>query len=573
MKRTLAIVLAALLALTMLFSFASADELEMCDIPGMTAAGVLPIVTEETQLTISMAQSAMVTDYDDNALTKMVEADTGIDIVWDLLPAAETATVLDLRFSSGEELSDIIVYNFGSAGASSYGAQGIFQPLNEYIDKYAYFLYNGVMTDAQIEEFLGRIKEADGNQYGYSYYVDDYGDQIKVEPYVNMVWLQKLGMEKPTNLDELYNMLVAFRDNDMNGNGDITDEFPMITSDGPWNGGYQQYLINNFIYWDPDYMLNVADDKVYAPFVTDEWQQAMIYINKLVSENLLAPISLTMTREEYAQMLEAQPLDAQICGMIVGSTAHIVVDHSNPYLLAYDPLDPFEGQYTPNRVAQMTPNFFISTDCDTPEIAYRFFDYFAQPRVSEQLRYGQIGDILMWRDDDPAAFDAIYPNAKQLAYTMGYDAVFARDYSDGKKDPWSNQNNTIWNIQFCGMNPPQLYCAQGSVNPVSDFIMDWNQSWEKQDITAHLDYVAAAMTSWIGVLPEQRFVEPKYTVEESDQYLDTINTVKTFVRESIASFATGAMDPEADWDSYLSQLDAAGLQDWLDVAQTYWDRH
>ena len=44
------------------------------------------------------------------------------------------------------------------------------------------------------------------------------------------------------------------------------------------------------------------------------------------------------------------------------------------------------------------------------------------------------------------------------------------------------------------------------------------------------------------------------------------------VRECIAAFATGAMDPVNDWDAYLASLDAAGLQDWLNVAQAYWDR-
>ena len=572
MKRTLTTLLALLLALTMFFSFAMAEGLEMSDIPGMTAPGVLPIVTEDTKLSIAYAQHAMVTDFDDNVLTKYVEEQTGIDIVWDLLPNAETATVLDLRFSSGDPLSDIIVYNFGSAGALSYGTQGFFKPLNEYFDKYTYFFDHSMLTDAQRAKYLSRVKEADGNIYGYSYYVEGLGDSRKIDAYINQLWLDQLGLEHPTNLDELYDVLVAFRDNDMNGNGDAGDEFPMITSNGVWNGSFAEFFINNFIYYDADYMLDVEDGKVFAPFTTEEWQNAMIYMNKLVSEGLFDPTSVTITREEYAQMLENCKTEEAIVGVVLGSTAHICVDKSNPYLLAYDALMPFEGQWTPSRVAQMTPTFFISCDCEIPEIAFRFFDFFAQPRVSEWSRYGAPGDTLMWRDDDPEAFDAKYPNGSQNAVALGLDIKWATDYSDGKKDPWSNPNNTMWNIQFCAMNPITLYAASGSTTPIDEFVLDWKSGYEGGDINKHRNYLASKMTAWMGIVPEERFMEPKYTVDELDAYNDTINTCKTFVKEAIASFITGEMDPVNDWESYLTQLEAAGLNDWLTCAQAFYDR-
>ncbi len=570
MKRTLTTLLALLLALTMFFSFANAEGLEMSDIPGMTAPGVLPIVTEETQLTIAYPQHTLTLDFDDNDLTKYVEEQTGIDIVWELLPNAETATVIDLRLSSGEKLGDILAYNLGSTGASSYGSQGYFQPLNEYFDKYSYFLYDALYED-ELAEYMTRLKEADGNIYGYSYYSNSPGDQIKVCAYINMQWLNKLGLSKPTNLDELRDVLIAFRDNDMNGNGDLTDEFPMITSGGAWNGGYEQFIINNFIYYDPDYVLNVEDNVVYAPFATTEWQDAMIYLNGLVKDKLFDPISLTMTREEYAQMLEAQTLEEQVAGVITGSTAHIMVDKSNPYLLSYDYLDPFEGQYTPNRLAQMTPNFFIMEDCEIPEIAFRFFDFFAQPRVSVWMRYGVPGDTVTWRADDPDAFDAKYPNASQRAYNMGLEPVYATDFTQ-KKDPWSNENNSIWNIYFCGMLPIHTFTASATETPASEFLSNWDDSFAKGDITDHSSYVNAFMVSWIGKHPDQMFIEPKYTVEEMDQYNDTINTVKTYYKEWLASFVTGAKDPVNDWDEYMAGLETSGLNDWLTVAQAYWDR-
>ena len=51
----------------------------------------LPFVTEPTELTIAIPQSVRVLSYDDNYMTKMCEEETGLDLVFQLLPGAETA--------------------------------------------------------------------------------------------------------------------------------------------------------------------------------------------------------------------------------------------------------------------------------------------------------------------------------------------------------------------------------------------------------------------------------------------------------------------------------------------------
>ena len=578
MKRTLTLVLAVLLAMSMMFA-ASADDLEMSDVANMTAPGVLPIVVEPTDLTISIAQNALVTDYEDNYLTKYVEEQTGIHVVWDLLPSAETATVLDLRLASGEKLSDIIAFDFGGSTAS-YGDQGYFLDINGWHEKYGYFFWNDApgMEQSDYDAYFARSKEADGAMYSYSFYTKGLGDRQKNAPYINMLWLQKLGLEKPTNLDELYDVLVAFRDNDMNGNGDTTDEFPMIASLGVWNGYFDETIINNFIYYNRDYMLDVENDVVFAPFVTEEWQNAMIYLNKLCTEGLLAPVSYTMTREEYAAMLEAQTLEAQNCGVIFGSTAHIQVDKLNPYLLAYDYLDPFEGAYTPERTANCTKFGHITVDSEIPEIAFRYMDFFAQEKISIWTRYGApvsvYGDeaYMMWRADDPEAFDAIYPNPGQTAMNVGFEAHYGNNPYANAKDPWSNENNQIYNAHYFCLLPSATYGGNGDKTPADQYLNDWQSSWDNGDITVHTNYVNAYLKHHLNALPEQVFVDPVYTLEEKDMYNDTISTVQTYVKESIAGFVTGTMDPVNDWDNYVAQCDAAGLQDWLKIAQAYWDR-
>jgi len=63
-----------------------------------------------------------------------------------------------------------------------------------------------------------------------------------------------------------------------------------------------------------------------------------------------------------------------------------------------------------------------------------------------------------------------------------------------------------------------------------------------------------------------------YSLEETDKYNDIMTQCKSYVTESIASFTTGQLDPVADWDAYLANLESAGLSQWLELGQAYWDR-
>ena len=51
------------------------------------------------------------------------------------------------------------------------------------------------------------------------------------QPIINKKWLDNLGLEEPKNLDELYNVLKAFKEQDANGNGDTDDEIPFTATD------------------------------------------------------------------------------------------------------------------------------------------------------------------------------------------------------------------------------------------------------------------------------------------------------------------------------------------------------
>jgi ABC-type glycerol-3-phosphate transport system substrate-binding protein len=67
------------------------------------------------------------------------------------------------------------------------------------------------------------ITSPDGGLYSFPFYYSDPTDPQCYAYWINKDRLDKLGLEMPTTPDELFDVLVAFRDGDPNGNG-IPDE-------------------------------------------------------------------------------------------------------------------------------------------------------------------------------------------------------------------------------------------------------------------------------------------------------------------------------------------------------------
>ena len=112
-------------------------------------------------------------------------------------------------------------------------------------------------------------------------------DQLQSMMHINKTWLDKLGLETPTTIDELRTVLQAFKTQDPNGNGQ-PDEVPMLGKEGIIN-----YITNAFVLYHQN-QFNVTNGKVWDPVTTKEYREALIYANQLVKDDLLKLTDLVM---------------------------------------------------------------------------------------------------------------------------------------------------------------------------------------------------------------------------------------------------------------------------------------
>ena len=154
-----------------------------------------------------------------------------IDIEFSVAQAGGFKEKMNLMFASGD-LTDIVTTGAGGtdrmdkATEALLGSQGLIIPLNEYIDSVSIGYSEAFKQLPGLREF---ITTPDGNIYSLPNVDGSLHIQFNNKLWLNTVWLDNLGLEKPTTTEELYQVLKAFKEQDANGNGDPNDEIPLST--------------------------------------------------------------------------------------------------------------------------------------------------------------------------------------------------------------------------------------------------------------------------------------------------------------------------------------------------------
>ena len=101
--------------------------------------------------------------------------------------------------------------------------KGLFADMSGMIDEYAPNIRKAFDEHPELE-YLATSE--DGTVYGIPKY-QRFWPKTYIRQMINQEWLDNLGLESPKTFDELYNVLLAFKEQDANGNGDPGDEIPM----------------------------------------------------------------------------------------------------------------------------------------------------------------------------------------------------------------------------------------------------------------------------------------------------------------------------------------------------------
>lgn len=146
-----------------------------------------------------------------------IEKITGVKVEWECVASGDYNTVAQTRLASGSELPDIIRVPNGTTGLADYSSQGLLVNIKDYINETDTPNLWKLFQEQPIYE--AQMTSPDGNIYGLPHAEFDINNYVLMWNIIRQDWLDKLGLEMPATIDEYHDVLVAFRDQDPNGNG------------------------------------------------------------------------------------------------------------------------------------------------------------------------------------------------------------------------------------------------------------------------------------------------------------------------------------------------------------------
>lgn len=437
--------------------------------------------------------------------------------------SSDETTAFNLMLSSGK-LADIISYKQMS-DLEKLGHDGGLIPLNDLIDEHAPHLKKVLEEN---EEFRKIATSEDGNIY-----VIPKLQTITVAEgdFIRMDWLEKLGLEVPNTVDELYTVLKAFREQDPNGNGQ-KDEIPFFSRQGTKSFNDVLNL------WDAHEDFYVRDGKITFGPMEEEFKLAIENAIKWYSEDLIDPEWFTRGSNARDILLGAN--QGGYCNDWFSSNAEYndkLADTIPGFsFLPIAPVENQKGQRIAHTSRVGNPGWGISSQCKDPVAAIKYFDFWFTDAGNALINYG-IEGVTYTRDENG-----------NIQYT---DAIMKTD-----KTALSELRN--YGVQYrIGMIQDYAYEEAWS----NDIAKEGNKMYEEAG------YVYTPIPQLNGELAL------KYTTEEDAEYSKIMASVTPYVTEMIQKWVLGSEDFASSYDGFIASLKDKGIERAIEINQTAYDRY
>jgi len=375
-----------------------------------------PIVNESISLSVFGCKDANHAAWKDVLVLKEYEKMSNVKMEYQDAPAQGCEENRNLMFASND-LPDIFLRaGLSSTDIANYGMQEqMLVPLEGLIEQHAPNLKKLLDTYPDVKS---SITAPDGHIYALpSFNMQLAGRTEKI--WINELWLKELGLEKPTNMDEMLHVLRAFRDQDPNKNGE-KDEIPLglreplfIFTALSGSFGLERQFGGNF---------NIENDKVNLWVDDDRYKELLEYLNQLYAEGLLWKDFFTKDIPTWRSNLSQAKY-----GMffIFASDPFTTVEDQ---FVGMSPIKGPRGEQTFSHATSLASftssfmgggNFAITVENKHPEASIRWIDYFYGEEGSRFFQYGIEGETYNLVDGKPQLVDSILNDPRGLMARLG----------------------------------------------------------------------------------------------------------------------------------------------------------
>lgn len=471
---------------------------------------------------------------------KWLSEKSGVNFTFNEIDNTVRDEKLNLMFSSNDLTDLILGFGLSNLDLIKYGSEThALAPLNEFIDEYApnvaAFFEANPTAKAQ-------CTAPDGNIYALCKWSNDLPEQVfsSDRAWINQQWLINLGLERPETLDEFYEALVAFRDEDPNGNGE-NDEIPICDIPGNiataiWSAyGVVAHLNTSTV--DPA----VKNGEAVIPAASDMYRSFIETMRQWYEEGLIDPDCYTLTDTQ----LSAKATERKI-GVQFRSAAHTLQSEGWE---EWESLPVMTSEFNDTKVWPGMDlfgggNIAMSASCENKEVAMRVIDWFFTERASVYFHYGPMEGT----EDE----------------TMGIAGWYFDEAGNGPL------HHLDGNDKFTSY-PSDLYYRSALVAPVGCYglAVPFKGMYDLFGVEAAGRTGAAghwrrSVNEYTREYFTETFPSVFLTAEESQKVTELYTPLKDYVTIMEAKFITG-IEPMENFDAYIDQLNLLGLQEYTEI--------
>lgn len=546
-KNSMKRVISAALAVTMMVSMgvgcgkkgnsaSNADKVDMENLEFPLAETVT--ITGTTSYPVGTEE-----DPNNRTIFKRLEEDTNVHVEWTAISSDQWADKITLNMSNANTLTDFVF----SAGFSDndlirYADQGVIVPVEEYIDEYMPNLK--AVFDAH-PEYRTMCEDEDGHIWALPWIEQLGSEKTAIQtvgnnmPFINQKWLDFLGLETPTTVDEFEQVLLAFKEHSSELQKEFGIEGDIIPMSCIVNDQDPNLLINGFGDGigdvDMGQHIAVTDDKqVVCTATTDGFKEGIQWLHKLYDEGLIDPECFTQDWSTYVAKGKSHRYG--VC--FTWDVANI--DNINDYV----PLAALQADtvnVTPQN-GSFTSGFdrgrcVVTSVCTNPAFVCAWLDKMYDPFQSPQNNWGTYGE-----DDD---FDI---------FELGTNA---------------NGDEMLKHAALGDASPVEVREAECVGGPLA--ILD-----EYYDVYVTCPDDAQYRLDWIKDYYTDdmhgKYVYPRvFMSAEDNEKLSTIQTdLVSYINSTRAEFIRDGIT-DASWKAYVDQVNSYGLEEYLAIYQKYLD--
>ncbi|WP_339311143.1 ABC transporter substrate-binding protein [Paenibacillus sp. FSL k6-2145] len=498
----------------------------------------LPITSEPFTIDYWRANDAKLTaslnNFGDMASYKEKEKLTGIKVKFTHPPLGQQRDQFNLLIST-KELPDVIYYNWADAvgGPEKMIKDGRIIRLNELIDSYAPNLKRIIESDPDVKK---QIALDDGTIYMFPLLKLD---ALKLNATSGLImrqdWLDALNLKVPTNIDEWYTVLKAFKEQDPNGNGK-PDELPFT---GNWGPGNLTKLHDFAAAFGVIGGFQMNGDKVEFGPIQPGYRDFLETMAKWYKEGLIDPEIMTNDGKAFDYKVTSNLAGAYQGGVFSGMGKYFnLMRDTDPNFNVTGvpwPVSPDGTSYaTFNLDAKvLTYGEAITASADEDKLKYivQWMDYNYSEEGSDLFNFGIENDSYV-RDGEGVKFtDTIINNPNGLTYDQAL-ASYALSIMDG---------------------------------PI-------NQDSRYLDALLFDDGQRAANAEWMKASSALTLPPIRLSTDEVTTSTSIMSQVNTYLNETMTAIISG-QKPITEFDTMAETIKSMGIDRAIEVHQAAYDRY